>query len=208
MLRFFAALGLLAAASNGLADDVRIQPAPGSSVIVSDGAGQEIRLEITESGAIRIPGLGTAATVDEAPICYDQATGTLGNCPPGAVEGPPGPQGPKGPAGPQGPAGEQGEQGPPGPPGISGYTIVDMTCTMFLFPSDNSRAFCSVQANCPTGSRVLGGGIDSNSCLDGGDVINSMPLSDGRGWFGAVFGPASCQGSDVKVEAVCAVVAD
>lgn len=207
MRRFFAVLGLLTAASIGLADDIRIQPAPGSSVIVSDGAGQEIRLEITESGAIRIPGLGTAATVDEAPICYDQATGTLGNCPPGAVEGPPGPQGPKGPAGPQGPAGEQGDQGPPGPPGISGYSIVEETCTMAPSFFEPSRAVCGARARCTSGSRALGGGIDTGECVDG-DVISSMPLSDGAGWQGLVFGPASCQGSDVTVEAVCAVVAD
>ena len=120
MLRFFAALGLLSAAPNGLADDIRIQPAPGSSVIVTDGSGQAIRLEITEAGAIRIPALGIAATVDEAPICYDQASGTLGNCPPGAIEGPPGPPGPQGETGPAGPQGEAGPAGPAGPEGPQG----------------------------------------------------------------------------------------
>lgn len=258
MLRYLAAFGLLTVASMGQANDIRIQPAPGSSVIVTDGSGQEIRLEITDAGSIRIPGLGTAATVDEAPICFDQASGTLGNCPAGTVEGPPGPQGPEGPAGPQGPAGEQGPQGepgpegpvgprgergptgpqgpegpvgaqgpqgepgpvgpqgpegsvgpsgPPGPPGLSGYSIVDRTCTMSLLVGDNSRAWCGAQASCPSGSRVLGGGIDSSSCIDG-DVNVSVPLTEGGGWLGIVFGPAECNGSSVRVEAVCAVVAN
>ncbi|MGY6553012.1 MAG: hypothetical protein ACXIUM_00675, partial [Wenzhouxiangella sp.] len=84
MSKVFVLIGLLQVGMVALAEDVRIQPAPGSSVIVTDGAGNEIRLEITAAGAIRIPGLGAAATVDEAPVCYDQASGTLGNCPPGA----------------------------------------------------------------------------------------------------------------------------
>jgi len=87
MVRFLVLLGLLHAGTAALADEIRIQPAPGSSVIVTDGSGAEIRLEITEAGAIRMPGLGTAITVDEAPICYDQASATLGNCPPGAIGG-------------------------------------------------------------------------------------------------------------------------
>lgn len=126
MVRFIVLLGLLNMGGFALADNIRIQPAPGSSVIVTDASGQEIRLEVTDAGAIRIPGLGNAATVDEAPICYDQASGTLGNCPPGAIEGPPGPPGPQGemgpagPEGPVGPAGPSGAQGPAGPAGAQG----------------------------------------------------------------------------------------
>ena len=117
MVRFIVLLGLLNMGGFALAENIRIQPAPGSSVIVTDASGQEIRLEVTDAGAIRIPGLGTAATVDETPICYDSATGTLGNCPPGAIEGPPGPPGPQGETGPVGP---QGEAGPTGPAGSEG----------------------------------------------------------------------------------------
>lgn len=120
ILRLFVATGLLTATSVGLADEIRLQPAPGSSVVVTDGSGKEVRLEVTESGSIQIPGLVTAATVDEAPICYDRATGTLGNCPAGGAEGLPSSQGPEGPAGPQGPVGEQGPQGEQGPEGPAG----------------------------------------------------------------------------------------
>ncbi|MGY6555086.1 MAG: hypothetical protein ACXIUM_11275 [Wenzhouxiangella sp.] len=104
-------------ASAAWAGDIHLQPSPGSRVIVTDASGHEIHLEVTESGVIRIPGLASAAVVDELPICLDQATGALGQCPPELLVGP---QGPAGPPGPAGPAGEPGSPGPSGPPGEQG----------------------------------------------------------------------------------------
>lgn len=125
MIKTFFIFLLIGTATVAVADDIRLQPAPGSRVIITDADGNAVRLEVTETGVLRIPGLADKPTVDEAPICYDQDTGTLGNCPPGTVEGPPGPQGeigPEGPRGPQGDIGPQGATGPEGPSGPQGAT--------------------------------------------------------------------------------------
>lgn len=135
MLRALSMLLLAGTVTIAAAEEIRLQPAPGSRVVVTDASGNSVRLEVTESGQLRIPGLAAAPTVGGGLICYDQATGVLGNCLPGTGEGPqgpPGPQGVPGPEGPQGPPGAQGEtgaqglqgetgpQGPQGMPGTSG----------------------------------------------------------------------------------------
>lgn len=110
-------------ASLVLAADIELRPAPGGGVIISDEQGQEIYLQVLESGEILLPGIAATPEMDEAPVCYNLTTGRIGNCPPGTVqgpEGPPGPQGEVGPTGPEGPPGPQGDVGPPGPPGETG----------------------------------------------------------------------------------------
>lgn len=102
------------------AEEIRLQPPPGGSVVVTDAAGNSIRLEVSESGILSIPGLPDASTVDDALICYDRQSGVLGNCPPGTGEGVQGPQGEPGPQGPQGEPGPRGPQGDPGPQGLPG----------------------------------------------------------------------------------------
>ena len=62
---------LICAVTLAVAEDIRLQPAPGSRVIITDANGNAVRLEVTDSGLIRIPGLAAAPTVDEAPMCYD-----------------------------------------------------------------------------------------------------------------------------------------
>ena len=104
--------------------DIRLQPAPGSSVIVTDASGNELRLQVTESGVLRIPGLASTPAVGNSPICFEEASGTLSSCPPEILQGPQGEMGPPGPAGPPGEAGPQGEpgiQGEPGPVGPQGH---------------------------------------------------------------------------------------
>jgi hypothetical protein len=75
----------------------------------------------------------------------------------------PGPQGPAGPAGPKGDTGVQGiqgipglqgAQGPPGAPGLTGYELVTSVSEILFDGPHFSSAYC------PTGKRVLGGGID------------------------------------------------
>lgn len=102
------------------AEEIRLQPPPGGSVVVTDAASNSIRLEVSESGILSIPGLPDASTVDDALICYDRQSGVLGNCPPGTGEGAQGPPGPAGDPGPEGPRGEPGPQGEPGPAGPQG----------------------------------------------------------------------------------------
>lgn len=110
------------------AADIELRPGAGDGVVITDAAGNQIHLRVTESGEILLPGLAAAAEQDEAPVCYNLSSGLLGNCPPGTVEGPEGPEGPQGlqgetgEAGPQGPQGETGAPGPQGPQGAIGAT--------------------------------------------------------------------------------------
>lgn len=108
------------------AADIELRPGAGDGVIITDAAGNQIHLQVTESGDILLPGLAATAQQDEAPVCYNLSSGLLGNCPPGTMEGPEGPEGPQGlqgetgATGPQGPQGGIGETGPPGPQGDTG----------------------------------------------------------------------------------------
>ena len=113
-------IALILGLATAQAGDIQLRPGAGNSVIVTDAAGNEIHLEVTESGEILLPGLAAMDDQDEAPICYNLSTGRLGNCPPGTVEGPQGPQGETGETGPQGPQGETGAPGPQGPQGEVG----------------------------------------------------------------------------------------
>jgi hypothetical protein len=115
-------LGLLSLflAASVIATDIELRPAPGGGVIMTDELGQDIHLQVLESGEILLPGMATTPEMDEAPICYDLNTGQIGNCPPGTVEGPQGPEGPEGQEGPEGPAGPEGPQGPQGIQGPAG----------------------------------------------------------------------------------------
>ena len=93
------------------ADDIVITPPPG--------------------GSVTVPSLPSASQKDRL-LCFDGATGQLGQCQAGAlpvgpvgpagapgVAGPSGPQGIAGPPGPYGPIGSQGPQGPTGPASLS-----------------------------------------------------------------------------------------
>lgn len=102
------------------ASDIEIRPGSGNSVVVTDASGNETHLRITDSGEIILPGIAATDEQDEAPVCYSVATGRLGNCPPGTVEGPEGPEGPQGETGPEGPQGEAGPEGPQGEIGPEG----------------------------------------------------------------------------------------
>ena len=114
---------LLLAMASAFANDIELRPGPGNSVVITDAAGNETHLRVTDSGQIILPGIAASEEQDEAPVCYNLATGVLGNCPPGTVEGPEGPEGPQGPqgeTGPEGPQGPEGEIGPEGPQGETG----------------------------------------------------------------------------------------
>jgi len=79
---------------------------------------------------------------------------------------PAGPRGPAGPAGPTGPA------GPAGPAGLSGLERVDTT-------SDNNSVSPKTQSTtCPTGKRLVGGGVRLNPLLNALVVQQSYPDND------------------------------
>jgi hypothetical protein len=72
-----------------------------------------------------------------------------------------GPQGETGAQGPIGPPGPQGLQGEKGDPGLSGYEIVESSSAF------NTRGLKSVDARCPFGKTVIGGGGAYSSSSDG-----------------------------------------
>lgn len=87
-----------AVAPPAIGQDVEVTPANGGAFVVLDSSGAPARFRVDESGAVTIPGLPTTI-LEDAPVCYDAATGLLGNCPASVLEGPPGPPGPAGPQG-------------------------------------------------------------------------------------------------------------
>ena len=105
------------------------------------------------------------------------------------------------PAGPQGPAGPA---GPAGPSGISGWQIVEADSA-----SDGS-ATKQVTASCPSGKRVLGGGLQISG--PGKQFVASngaYPSANGASFTGE--GQNTLPGTPViwqlKVYAICATVA-
>lgn len=122
--------------------------------------------------------------------CGDGPTGPQG--PPGSPgapgtgttgpQGPQGPIGPQGPAGPEGPPGPQGASGPAGPPGVSGYEVVESTITTV---GNVTTGVVSIEAACPAGKRVLGGGfrISPDDASRSVGVSGTRPNAAGNGWL-------------------------
>ena len=75
-----------------LAADVEIRTPAGGGFAVRDNGGTLLRLLVDSSGAMTIPFLVTAAMQPSA-VCFETATGLLGQCAPGGVQGPQGTQG-------------------------------------------------------------------------------------------------------------------
>jgi hypothetical protein len=110
------------------------------------------------------------------------------------VIGPQGPAGPQGPPGPQGPMGPQGDQGPSGPPGISGLVRV-------IESSGGAGLNLFVTAECPFGTRVIGGGASNDPF---GLLTDSRPVNEG--WFAAAHNNNPSPGWRLTAEAICAQV--
>ena len=109
-----------------------------------------------------------------------------------------------GPAGPQGPAGPPGEQGPVG--------ISDLEVVIVESAVDSSVVFGSkvLNALCPDGKKVLGGGVRFTVGDTGGLVTTeSVPHDDLGGWF-AIVEEATATTNDwgFRVSAICATVAE
>lgn len=86
VLRLALGLALLGLATPARADDVKVQPAPGSGFVVTDKTGATERFKVLENGQVIVPGLLAAPQVENQPLCYNTATGRLGSCsavPPG-----------------------------------------------------------------------------------------------------------------------------
>jgi len=71
--------GLLATPFAARAADVKVQPAAGSGMVVTDSTGTQERLRVQESGQTYLPGL-QALALPTAAVCTN-ASGLLGTCP-------------------------------------------------------------------------------------------------------------------------------
>jgi hypothetical protein len=76
------------------------------------------------------------------------------------------------PAGPAGPTGPIGPAGPAGPAGLSGLERVDTTS------ASNSATSKTQATTCPTGKRLLGGGVRLNPLLAQLNVQQAFPDND------------------------------
>ena len=102
----------------------------------------------------------------------------------------------------QGPAGPAGPAGPQGSPGVSGYEVVAVQ-------QMNTSNTLTVQASCPAGKRVLGGGAEVLGSITVGTSVlrQSGPTPDNAGWK-AFFVDFNAEPNTfgLKVSAICATV--
>ena len=105
---------------------------------------------------------------------------------------------PQGPAGPQGPVGPQ---GPAGAPGISGRELRSATS------ANDSSAFKTASAACPSGKQMLGGGVAITPSNASVPVAVTTSYFNGTAWIGAARETTPFAGSWVlNVIAICATV--
>jgi hypothetical protein len=124
---------------------------------------------------------------------------------PQGIPGQPGLPGPQGVPGPQGPAGPQGIQGVPGPSGLSDYEVV-----MEESPLD-SLNFRQLIVPCPAGKRALGAGwsvLDPTSAILNGQATAFIPAFDGSSWLVNAQTNGSVPSWKLRVQVVCARVAN
>ncbi len=69
---------LALAASSAAADDVKVRPAPGCGMVVTNAAGTSERLRVNESGEVSLPTLAPLA--GDKNLCLDSTTGRIGTC--------------------------------------------------------------------------------------------------------------------------------
>ena len=105
---------------------------------------------------------------------------------------------PRGPAGPQGPVGPQGAAGAPG---VSGRELRAATST------NDSSAFKTASATCPTGKQMLGGGVAITPTSASVPVAITTSYFNGTAWVGSARETSPFAGSWVlNVIAICATV--
>jgi hypothetical protein len=130
----------------------------------------------------------------------DGTNGAVGPTGPRGADGKDGTVGPTGPKGADGKDGAAGPTGPKGAPGISGYEIVVAT----NFASQTARAYADVQAYCPSGKRLLGGGARTYGAAST-VLVTSAPLyayADQPRWWAEARGPGNGV-VDVEAWAIC-----
>lgn len=104
----------------------------------------------------------------------------------------------------EGPPGPQGVAGPPGAPGVSGYQRVVVTTTnQSLAAGAESVRF----ANCPAGTKVLGGGPVMYNAVGRWAITSNGPTSDTQ-WAAALWNSSgsTITAGRIDVTAICATV--
>ena len=148
-----------------------------------------VALAAVTAGSAGVRALITGAEIRDNSIeSRDIRNGTIGRADVAAplLKGMRGETGPQGGMGPQGATGPQGPQGPPGPPGAPGKSIsfVNGYSEKVTVPPDSFRF---VNAICPSGTEVVGGGYATENVSTALLVpTNSYPtgMPDGRGaWY-------------------------
>ena len=178
-----------------------------AGLIVASGAtagaanlitGQSVKNESLTGRDVRNGSLA-GADIRDGSLTKDDFSGTLAG--PQGPAGPAGPQGPAGPKGATGATGAPGQAGAPGAPGAPGISGLQYVVTGESV-SGNATEFWS--AECPAGTKVLGGGVSSTNPVVV-TVRETAALDNGAGWYVGVHnGQAAAQNS--YAWAVCAVV--
>lgn len=151
--------------------------------------------------------IGSIDVMNESLRTVDVKNGTLlpedfkGKKLPKGPQGAQGAQGPQGAAGPQGPAGPAGPAGPQGQAGLSQVTVVTAESAS---DSDGSKF---VDAHCPAGKRIIGGGATLVGAYGDIALDENTPLN-ATTWRAMGF-EINATGSNwsVRSHAICAVVA-
>jgi hypothetical protein len=133
---------------------------------IPDGNGV-IHACYSSNGVLRVvdTGAGDACKSNEAGLDWNQQ----------GVQGPAGPQGEQGPAGPAGP------QGPAGASGVSGWELVRIDFFVPPGAGDLPGTAQDVTVSCPSGKKVLGGGVTTDAWVDS-TVRQSGPNGAGTAW--------------------------
>jgi hypothetical protein len=162
--------------------------------MIPDGGGVIHACYQNLNGVLRVAESAASCRLGETALAWSQA-GLQG---PRGIAGPAGPQGAQGPVGPAGPQGLQGIPGLEGPSGpISGLERVQVNA-----PFDTT-ATKEVQADCPAGKKVLGGGY---TYFFGGPAVpldTNLPTLDLGSWMVSGTNFANTQWS-VSAIAICA----
>lgn len=101
-------------------------------------------------------------------------------------------------AGPQGVPGPQGARGPQGPSGVSGVEIVEEET------AENGNPVKGVEATCPSGKRVLGGGANVEGEDFASVAIDWNAPEGSNAWFAAAHEHDAAANWALAVYAICA----
>ena len=126
-------------------------------------------------------------------------------------QGAPGPQGPQGERGTDGAdgadgaAGADGKDGVDGTDGVSGWAKVEALDVPVV-----AQGFGSAFANCPAGTKVLGGGFHGHGVTQSGStqalqIMHSRPFENGDGWMAVGYNPNDFE-MKIGAYALCAAV--